>query len=317
MKIVLVAGAILALTAPAAFAQTAVKPTTPAAAPATQQMQRFLVFFDWDKATLTPDGARVVKEAAEVYKKGGSARITVTGHTDTSGSASYNQGLSERRAATVKQELIRLGVAATNITAIGKGQTQLLVPTKDGVREAQNRRVEIDIPRPPAPPPPAPPAAPPPPPPPPPVYKSSVFFGGWYGYSLRETDRNSDLTATMPGISLGYIYNVTPHTPLRVELDGYNTFSSSQDDGYGGRASVGGGYKIDAGAVSFTPGLHAGYISGKGVQDGPLSGPTLMIEGDITERMYLYGKAEYDILFLCNSLGNGVVNGGVGLGYCF
>ncbi len=124
-------------------------------APSSQsaQMSKFLVFFDWDRYNLTAEGKRVVGQAAEEFKKSGQARIVATGYTDTSGSAAYNQKLSERRADTVKQELIRLGVPASAIVAIGRGQNDLLVPTKDGVREPQNRRVEIEIPKPPAPPP--------------------------------------------------------------------------------------------------------------------------------------------------------------------
>ena len=53
--------------------------------------------------------------------------------------------LSVRRADAVKAELVRLGVPAANITTIGRGQEDLLVPTKDGVREPQNRRVEIQL----------------------------------------------------------------------------------------------------------------------------------------------------------------------------
>ncbi len=67
----------------------------------------------------------------------------MTGHTDTVGSAKYNQALSERRAAAVKGQLVLDGVAAGEITATGVGKSGLLVPTADGVREPQNRRAEI------------------------------------------------------------------------------------------------------------------------------------------------------------------------------
>jgi outer membrane protein OmpA-like peptidoglycan-associated protein len=65
-----------------------------------------------------------------------------------SGTAAYNQKLSVRRADAVKAELVRLGVPAASITAIGRGESNPLVPTADGVREPQNRRVEIQIQRP-------------------------------------------------------------------------------------------------------------------------------------------------------------------------
>ena len=106
---------------------------------------RYQVFFDWNKATLTAEARKVIGEAAQSYKTSGKATIVATGHTDTSGSAAYNMRLSVRRAEAVKAELVRLGVPAASITTIGRGQEDLLVPTKDGVREPQNRRVEIQI----------------------------------------------------------------------------------------------------------------------------------------------------------------------------
>ena len=73
----------------------------------------------------------------------GGLRIEVTGHTDTSGSPQYNQGLSVRRANAVAAGLVRLGVPRNEITARGVGESQLLVSTPDNTREPQNRRVEI------------------------------------------------------------------------------------------------------------------------------------------------------------------------------
>ncbi len=106
----------------------------------------FLVFFDWNKSNLTPEAFEVVQTIAMEAKDVPSAPIQAIGHTDTSGSAIYNQGLSERRASTVRNALVNMGV--TNpITTLGKGQTQPLVPTGDGVREPQNRRVEVEIQR--------------------------------------------------------------------------------------------------------------------------------------------------------------------------
>jgi outer membrane protein OmpA-like peptidoglycan-associated protein len=113
---------------------------------------KFIVFFDLNEATLTPDGARVVAEAAQEYQETGAAEIVVTGHTDTSGSAAYNLKVSQRRAEVVANELIRRGVPATDITTVGRGEEDLLVPTADGVREPRNRRVEIVVPQPPPPP---------------------------------------------------------------------------------------------------------------------------------------------------------------------
>lgn len=121
--------------------------TSPAAVvvPQRQSAQNFLVFFDFDKALITAEGARVVRQAADDAKAGKSTRIEAIGHTDTVGSAAYNMALSKRRAEAVRAELIKNGVPGHIIETIGRGKNDLLVPTGDGVREPQNRRVQIVI----------------------------------------------------------------------------------------------------------------------------------------------------------------------------
>jgi outer membrane protein OmpA-like peptidoglycan-associated protein len=116
-----------------------------APAPAMQPARSYLVFFDWDRATLTDRARQIVKEAADNSTHVQYTRIEVNGYTDTSGTPQYNQGLSVRRADAVKAELIRDGVPVGSITTKGFGETHLLVPTGPGVREPQNRRVEIVI----------------------------------------------------------------------------------------------------------------------------------------------------------------------------
>src|SRR5207237_7214 len=75
-------------------------PGVPAAMPAPAR-QLFLVFFDWDRDTITPEGMAVIGRAAEAYRAGGYVQLMVTGYTDRSGSPGYNQRLSERRANNV------------------------------------------------------------------------------------------------------------------------------------------------------------------------------------------------------------------------
>ena len=118
---------------------------TPVASPAPAAARSYLVFFDWDKATLTERARSIVKEAAENSTRVQYTRLEVNGYTDTSGTPRYNQGLSLRRAQTVAAELVRDGVPQSAIAIQGLGDTNLLVPTGAGVREPQNRRVEIII----------------------------------------------------------------------------------------------------------------------------------------------------------------------------
>ncbi len=106
----------------------------------------FMVFFDWDKATITREGMGIIQQAAETYKSGGRVQLQVTGYTDASGSVGYNQRLSERRANAVATALGRLGVARGDMAISGRGKSDQRVPTADGVREPQNRRVEIVFP---------------------------------------------------------------------------------------------------------------------------------------------------------------------------
>jgi OOP family OmpA-OmpF porin len=125
------------------FAPPAAAPPPPSAAPVAPPS--FMVFFDWDSSRLSQASLNVVKQAADAYRAKGNARITATGHTDTSGSDQYNMALSLRRANAVKDALIRNGVPATAIAVIGRGEQGLLVQTGDNVREPQNRRVEIVV----------------------------------------------------------------------------------------------------------------------------------------------------------------------------
>jgi outer membrane protein OmpA-like peptidoglycan-associated protein len=119
----------------------AAAPPPPPPPPAIQRS--FLVFFDFDRSNITPEADRVIREAAANSKRGNVSRINVTGHADRSGPDQYNMALSIRRADAVKAVLVREGIPANQIAVVGRGETQPLVPTPDGVREPQNRRVEI------------------------------------------------------------------------------------------------------------------------------------------------------------------------------
>ena len=118
-------------------------PPPPAAVP---RRQPYLVFFDFDRSDITPEADRIIRAAADAYKAGAtSMAVGVVGHADRSGTDAYNQRLSERRANAVRARLTQYGVPANQIRTSGRGESEPLVPTADGVREPQNRRVEIGL----------------------------------------------------------------------------------------------------------------------------------------------------------------------------
>ena len=123
-------------------AKTAAPPAVvPAAVAATARS--YLVFFDWDKAVLTERARQVVADAALNARKVQTTRIEVNGYTDTSGTPTYNKGLATRRAEAVSAQLMKNGITKEEIVVMSYGDTHPLVPTGPGVREPQNRRVEI------------------------------------------------------------------------------------------------------------------------------------------------------------------------------
>jgi len=126
-------------------APTPVAPYTPpaAVAPAPAVAHSYMVFFDFDKSDLTSDATAIVDQAAKNAGPAKATELTVTGHTDTVGSDAYNMRLSKRRAESVAAQLEKDGIPSSEIAIVAKGKRDLLVPTKDGVREPQNRRVTI------------------------------------------------------------------------------------------------------------------------------------------------------------------------------
>jgi len=132
---------------PAAAPAAAPPPPAPAPAATVPPGQFFIVFFDFDKSTITDAGRQVLDAAAAAFKQNRPVRIELTGYTDTVGTVQYNLGLSKRRADAVRDYLVKAGVPAKAQDVAWKGKTNLRVPTPDGVREPQNRRVEIVLPQ--------------------------------------------------------------------------------------------------------------------------------------------------------------------------
>ena len=127
-------------------------PATPAAParPAPASVRQAVVIqadalFDFDKSVLRPDGRKSIDDA--MAKMGGVdlEMVIATGHTDSIGSDAYNQRLSERRAAAVKDYLVSKGIPASKITTIGKGESQPVATNKTAEGRQKNRRVDIEF----------------------------------------------------------------------------------------------------------------------------------------------------------------------------
>ena len=113
--------------------------------PEPMEPERFIVFFGFDEATISQEQQAAIREAVSLAGDMEDARFSVTGHTDTVGSADYNQELSLRRAQNVRDALVARGVDGDNVSIAARGEAQPANPTGDGVRSRENRRVEIVI----------------------------------------------------------------------------------------------------------------------------------------------------------------------------
>ncbi len=124
--------------------EVAPPPPAPAPAPVVQCTPGpYIVFFEWDRSDITPEASSILDNAVSQYQSCGNAQVMLAGHADKSGSASYNVGLSQRRADSVRSYLTSRGVGDGVISSEAFGESRPRVETADGVRELQNRRVEI------------------------------------------------------------------------------------------------------------------------------------------------------------------------------
>lgn len=318
MKSLLLGAAMAALLVPAAMAQSGAG----ADAALMEAPGRYLVFFPWNKASLTEGDQRVVGEAVAEFKRTGSARIDVTGFTDTSGSPVYNLKLSERRAEMVAAELERQGVPRADMVVAGRGQQDLRVPTADNVREAGNRRVEIVFAVPEAAP--APMAAETPAPTPEAVRdlvpRLGVTIGALYGHNFGEADESgSDSEKQNDLAGLEFTFDAVPGRVFNLALKQAVLYSfNGEQDGINGRSGLAFGLKpLDLGAVQ--PYLHAnaGYIYGGGVQDGFVAGPELGLDINLSPTTLINAKVAWDHQFRNADFDRGILWAGIGLGYRF
>jgi outer membrane protein OmpA-like peptidoglycan-associated protein len=102
------------------------------------------VYFDWDQSNITPEAAGILDNAISAYNRGCSGTtVMLAGHADRSGRPAYNQGLSERRNTAVQSYMSGRGIPGGAFSASGFGEGRPAVATADGVRNDQNRRVEV------------------------------------------------------------------------------------------------------------------------------------------------------------------------------
>ena len=109
-----------------------------------QEYRQEIIFYEFDKGR-SAETQGAIDRILDIGEFCNVDNVRVVGHTDTSGSAAYNLRLSERRAKDARDELVREGVNASLITSEGKGETELFIPTADGVKEQLNRRTEVLI----------------------------------------------------------------------------------------------------------------------------------------------------------------------------
>ena len=105
----------------------------------------YSVYFDFDSWTLGGEQLTTLQQAISTARAGRQSRITIVGHTDTSGSAPYNQQLSLKRANVVAETLVDMGARREAIQTSGVGESDLAVQTADGVKEAKNRRAVVTL----------------------------------------------------------------------------------------------------------------------------------------------------------------------------
>ena len=101
--------------------------------------------FDFDKSVLRPDGKKSIDDALAKLSGVDLEMVIATGHTDSVGTDAYNQKLSERRAAAVKDYLVSKGIPSAKVTTIGKGESQPVATNKTAEGRQKNRRVDIEF----------------------------------------------------------------------------------------------------------------------------------------------------------------------------
>jgi hypothetical protein len=218
-----------------------------------QAQQAHTVFFALGSAQLDAEANRTLDRAAAEHRQSGSTSVSIVGHTDTTGSPSYNQRLSQRRAEAVAGALSTRGVPRSAMTLAWRGETELAVQTGDNVAERRNRRAEVAFGG----------AAAPAAAPmmAPSLSRFTVGIGPYGMLNLQEDDESFGL-----GGNLFVSYALTPSIALSAEQAVYWNFDA-EDEGVGARSVVGLDWTFaDFSGVKPYVGANAGYtwIDGSG-----------------------------------------------------
>lgn len=274
------------------------------------QTERFDVYFPFDSAELTPEARGVVQDAARTFAQTGEADLFLQGHADTVGNVEYNFELSRRRAETVQQALVELGVPRDSIVADWTGETNLPVPTEDGVRLQENRVVSIALVQP------EPMAEPAPPPQEP---ERDLGFGitaaPYFGASL-EDDGNDDYEIYFPGVNFTATFEPFDFAALEVEQAVFYSFNG-EDNGFGGRTAIGANAQLPFAADTVGQIIpYVGYNFGAIYHDGSY-GDTFFHGPEIGINVgFLEAKVAYDIA-VEHDAEDGVISATLGFGYRF
>jgi len=131
--------------APAPAPAPVVVAPAPAPAPVVvaKEIVSFNLLFGFDKSAITDDMVPVLQQAKAILEEDSRVNFTVSGHTDSTGPEAYNQGLSERRAASIKNWLVSNGVSAARLQSVGYGETQPKYDNATTEGRKLNRRVEL------------------------------------------------------------------------------------------------------------------------------------------------------------------------------
>jgi hypothetical protein len=280
MKKTVLAASVAALLGAAAFSGTVAVPSV-----AHAQMAEYTVEFALGSASLDQAARDTVAQAAASFKSGNATSLMLTGHADTTGSADFNQTLSERRAAAVRDELVAQGISPSAISYDAVGENSLVVPTGDNVADQANRVVTVSLNEPPS------------------TVSSMVStvvpeeveetfkriaftVGPYYGF-------NGSTDMHLLGANLVADYYITPNISVGAEQAGFYIY----DTGWGGRSVASLDYHfgnmMDLGSMGgLLPyiGVNGGGIYGAGIYEDWIYGPEIGLDLG-----FLNAKVAWDI----------------------